>query len=236
MAIKPDKRAITNEQAAVMPCWKHTIVSIATQQLSKHCSTTSPNMASNSHCPHAAGQHSLLTHFLPNTRVLEASPHPEDSSTCLRAWEVGWLQSSSGSAVCCNLSPRNRRRSSPSAPQNPSSRRDLIQLHSKRKHQRPLLAARCHRGWPLSQGSADKQSQSELTYDMWRWKAQRRLTGSCPILRPADSLPVLLLRPMSPQAAGAMPREISVLSPPPPQTTQDLTTFQERQKEKGSSK
>lgn len=136
MAIKPDKRAITNEQAAVMPCWKHTIVSIATQQLSKHCSTTSPNLASNSHCPQRCCRTTLPSHSFPTkhtcTHVLEASPHPEDSSTCLHAWEVGWLQSSSGSAVCCNLSPRNWRRSSPSAPQNPSSRGDPIQLHSKR--------------------------------------------------------------------------------------------------------
>lgn len=65
MAIKPDKRAITNEQAAVMPCWKHTIVPIATQQLSKHCSTTSPNLASNSHCPQRCCRTTLPSHSFP---------------------------------------------------------------------------------------------------------------------------------------------------------------------------
>lgn len=231
MAIKPDKRAITNEQAAVMPCWKHTIVPIATQQLSKHCSTTSPNLASNSHCPQRCCGTTLPSHSFPTKHTCTRGFSPPRGLLNLPAC-LGSGLASEQQRLSCLLQPFTEELAPflPFSSTEPFFERGPDSAAQQTKHQRPLLAARCHRGWPLSQGSVDKQSQSELTYVVWGWKARRRLTGSCPILRPADSLPVPLLRPMSPQAAGAMPREISLLSPPPDNSGLDNVSRKEKGK------
>lgn len=219
-----------------MPCWKHTIVSIATQQLSKHYSTTSPNPASNSHCPQRCCRTTLPSHSFPTKHTCTRGFSPPRGLLHLPAC-LGSGLASEQQWLTCLLQPFTKESAAfllfssaePFFEKGPDSaaQQTKIQQTSANCMLSPGLTLEPRECWqakPVRINLRRVEMEGTETTDWFLPSpVPRRLTASSTAETDVT--------------AGCwchVTRDQLALSPP--WTTQGLTTFQERQKEKGSSK